>query len=286
MIDKVSVRNRPGKVSEFSFHGQFGGRSDLLEVPVWSDPSLRSGIQLRWEQLPQCEAVFSSELKPCTLDDTFRRRNGWFSFFQIQLWIWSRVPNTDQGHCLILTQSAYKWACSMVLSHHLRLLRLGQQITVGLPWVKHMLYTYLVTITCLVEEIAVQHTSLRNNSGKENVRKCTDCSLSYRLVKKLVSEKSEWVPSSILQPAEGDSNNIIKNSNAGNRGNVLLVFKISSVCVCTSAEKGSNKKYTSYIKVFILSVCLCCSLWWHSWASLKFGALGVRASWAQQPTSV
>ncbi|XP_035189932.1 probable guanine nucleotide exchange factor MCF2L2 isoform X7 [Oxyura jamaicensis] len=35
------------------------------------------------------------------------------------------------------------------------------------------------------------------------------------LVKKLVSEKSEWVPSSILQPAEGDSNNIIKNSNAG-----------------------------------------------------------------------
>ncbi|KAM8804874.1 guanine nucleotide exchange factor DBS-like [Eudromia elegans] len=34
------------------------------------------------------------------------------------------------------------------------------------------------------------------------------------LVKKLVSEKSEWVPSSILQPAEGDSNNIIKNSNA------------------------------------------------------------------------
>ncbi|XP_032049270.1 probable guanine nucleotide exchange factor MCF2L2 isoform X6 [Aythya fuligula] len=35
------------------------------------------------------------------------------------------------------------------------------------------------------------------------------------LVKKLVSEKSEWVPSSILQPAEGDSNNVIKNSNAG-----------------------------------------------------------------------
>ncbi|XP_010212240.1 PREDICTED: guanine nucleotide exchange factor DBS-like, partial [Tinamus guttatus] len=34
------------------------------------------------------------------------------------------------------------------------------------------------------------------------------------LVKKLVSEKSEWVPSSILQPAEGDSNNVIKNSNA------------------------------------------------------------------------
>ncbi|XP_042655153.1 probable guanine nucleotide exchange factor MCF2L2 isoform X4 [Tyto alba] len=34
------------------------------------------------------------------------------------------------------------------------------------------------------------------------------------LVKKLVSEKSDWVPSSILQPAEGDSNNIIKNSNA------------------------------------------------------------------------
>ncbi|XP_059711682.1 probable guanine nucleotide exchange factor MCF2L2 isoform X1 [Haemorhous mexicanus] len=34
------------------------------------------------------------------------------------------------------------------------------------------------------------------------------------LVKKLVSEKSDWVPSSILQPAEGDSNNIIKSSNA------------------------------------------------------------------------
>ncbi|XP_064372734.1 probable guanine nucleotide exchange factor MCF2L2 isoform X4 [Dromaius novaehollandiae] len=34
------------------------------------------------------------------------------------------------------------------------------------------------------------------------------------LVKKLVSEKSDWVPSSILQPAEGDSHNIIKNSNA------------------------------------------------------------------------
>ncbi|XP_009675579.2 probable guanine nucleotide exchange factor MCF2L2 isoform X4 [Struthio camelus] len=34
------------------------------------------------------------------------------------------------------------------------------------------------------------------------------------LVKKLVSEKSDWVPSSILQPAEGDSNNTIKNSNA------------------------------------------------------------------------
>ncbi|XP_063195103.1 probable guanine nucleotide exchange factor MCF2L2 isoform X9 [Chroicocephalus ridibundus] len=34
------------------------------------------------------------------------------------------------------------------------------------------------------------------------------------LVKKLVSEKSDWVPSSILQPAEGDSNNIMKNSNA------------------------------------------------------------------------
>ncbi|XP_014795371.1 PREDICTED: probable guanine nucleotide exchange factor MCF2L2 isoform X6 [Calidris pugnax] len=34
------------------------------------------------------------------------------------------------------------------------------------------------------------------------------------LVKKLVSEKSDWVPSSILQPAEGDSHTIIKNSNA------------------------------------------------------------------------
>ncbi|XP_051482369.1 probable guanine nucleotide exchange factor MCF2L2 isoform X9 [Apus apus] len=34
------------------------------------------------------------------------------------------------------------------------------------------------------------------------------------LVKKLVSEKSDWVPSSILQPAEGDNNNIIKSNNA------------------------------------------------------------------------
>ncbi|XP_059587164.1 probable guanine nucleotide exchange factor MCF2L2 isoform X2 [Alligator mississippiensis] len=34
------------------------------------------------------------------------------------------------------------------------------------------------------------------------------------LVKKLVSEKSDWVPSSVLQPADGHSNNLLRNSNA------------------------------------------------------------------------
>lgn len=68
------------------------------------------------------------------------------------------------------------------------------------------------------------YTSKKHNLGKGIVRKFTDCSLNFRLVKKLVSEKSDWVPSSILQPAEGDSNNIIKNSNAGNGGNVFLAF--------------------------------------------------------------
>lgn len=68
------------------------------------------------------------------------------------------------------------------------------------------------------------YTSKKHNPGKANVGKFTDCSLNFRLVKKLVSEKSDWVPSSILQPAEGDSNNIIKNSNAGNGGNVFLAF--------------------------------------------------------------
>ncbi|XP_034636427.1 probable guanine nucleotide exchange factor MCF2L2 [Trachemys scripta elegans] len=34
------------------------------------------------------------------------------------------------------------------------------------------------------------------------------------LVKKLASEKSDWVPSSVLQPAEGDSNSILRKNNA------------------------------------------------------------------------
>lgn len=70
-------------------------------------------------------------------------------------------------------------------------------------------------------------TSKKHNPGKRNLEKFSDCSLNFRLVKKLISEKSDWVPSSILQPAEGDSNNIIKNSNAGNRKNVLLAFVFS-----------------------------------------------------------
>ncbi|KAF7242624.1 Guanine nucleotide exchange factor DBS [Varanus komodoensis] len=37
------------------------------------------------------------------------------------------------------------------------------------------------------------------------------------LVKKLVSEKTEWVPSSLLHPAEGDAKNIRRISNAGNK---------------------------------------------------------------------
>uniref|UniRef100_A0ACB8FCR5 Uncharacterized protein n=1 Tax=Sphaerodactylus townsendi TaxID=933632 RepID=A0ACB8FCR5_9SAUR len=34
------------------------------------------------------------------------------------------------------------------------------------------------------------------------------------LVKKLVSEKTDWFPSCLLQPAEGDTNNIRRHSNA------------------------------------------------------------------------
>lgn len=69
------------------------------------------------------------------------------------------------------------------------------------------------------------------------------------MVKKLVSEKSDWVPSSILQPAEGDSNNIIKSSNAGNRENVLLVWFFFLQKGCDGKKKKSDKKSTFCIKV-------------------------------------
>nr|XP_038039810.1 probable guanine nucleotide exchange factor MCF2L2 isoform X7 [Anas platyrhynchos] len=59
------------------------------------------------------------------------------------------------------------------------------------------------------------------------------------LVKKLVSEKSEWVPSSILQPAEGDSNNIIKNSNAD-------MYNDS----CSTASVESDTKESEVAKSF------------------------------------
>ncbi|XP_069648713.1 probable guanine nucleotide exchange factor MCF2L2 isoform X7 [Haliaeetus albicilla] len=59
------------------------------------------------------------------------------------------------------------------------------------------------------------------------------------LVKKLVSEKSEWVPSSILQPAEGDSNNIIKNSNAD-------MYNDS----CSTASVESDTKESEVAKTF------------------------------------
>ncbi|XP_052660837.1 probable guanine nucleotide exchange factor MCF2L2 isoform X9 [Harpia harpyja] len=59
------------------------------------------------------------------------------------------------------------------------------------------------------------------------------------LVKKLVSEKSEWVPSSILQPAEGDSNNIIKNSNAE-------MYNDS----CSTASVESDTKESEVAKTF------------------------------------
>ncbi|XP_035189935.1 probable guanine nucleotide exchange factor MCF2L2 isoform X10 [Oxyura jamaicensis] len=59
------------------------------------------------------------------------------------------------------------------------------------------------------------------------------------LVKKLVSEKSEWVPSSILQPAEGDSNNIIKNSNAD-------MYNDS----CSTASVDSDTKESEVAKSF------------------------------------
>ncbi|XP_054691021.1 probable guanine nucleotide exchange factor MCF2L2 isoform X2 [Grus americana] len=59
------------------------------------------------------------------------------------------------------------------------------------------------------------------------------------LVKKLVSEKSEWVPSSILQPAEGDSNSIIKNSNAD-------MYNDS----CSTASVDSDTKESEVAKSF------------------------------------
>uniref|UniRef100_G1NB31 MCF.2 cell line derived transforming sequence-like 2 n=1 Tax=Meleagris gallopavo TaxID=9103 RepID=G1NB31_MELGA len=59
------------------------------------------------------------------------------------------------------------------------------------------------------------------------------------LVKKLVSEKSEWVPSSILQPAEGDTNNIIKNSNAD-------IYNDS----CSMASVESDTKESEVAKSF------------------------------------
>ncbi|XP_074734704.1 putative guanine nucleotide exchange factor MCF2L2 isoform X9 [Strix uralensis] len=59
------------------------------------------------------------------------------------------------------------------------------------------------------------------------------------LVKKLVSEKSDWVPSSILQPAEGDSNNIIKNSNADTYNDS-----------CSTASVESDTKESEVAKSF------------------------------------
>uniref|UniRef100_A0A803W1E8 MCF.2 cell line derived transforming sequence-like 2 n=1 Tax=Ficedula albicollis TaxID=59894 RepID=A0A803W1E8_FICAL len=59
------------------------------------------------------------------------------------------------------------------------------------------------------------------------------------LVKKLVSEKSDWVPSSILQPAEGDSNNIIKSSNADTYNDS-----------CSTASVESDTKETEVAKSF------------------------------------
>ncbi|XP_027503330.1 probable guanine nucleotide exchange factor MCF2L2 isoform X10 [Corapipo altera] len=59
------------------------------------------------------------------------------------------------------------------------------------------------------------------------------------LVKKLVSEKSDWVPSSILQPAEGDSNNIIKSSNAD-------IYNDS----CSTASVESDTKESEVAKSF------------------------------------
>ncbi|KAM6259226.1 putative guanine nucleotide exchange factor MCF2L2 isoform 4-T5 [Spheniscus humboldti] len=59
------------------------------------------------------------------------------------------------------------------------------------------------------------------------------------LVKKLVSEKSDWVPSSILQPAEGDSNNVIKNSNAD-------MYNDS----CSTASVESDTKESEVAKSF------------------------------------
>ncbi|XP_061209470.1 probable guanine nucleotide exchange factor MCF2L2 isoform X8 [Neopsephotus bourkii] len=59
------------------------------------------------------------------------------------------------------------------------------------------------------------------------------------LVKKLISEKSDWVPSSILQPAEGDSNNMIKNSNAD-------IYNDS----CSTASVESDTKESEVAKSF------------------------------------
>ncbi|XP_030809877.1 probable guanine nucleotide exchange factor MCF2L2 isoform X7 [Camarhynchus parvulus] len=59
------------------------------------------------------------------------------------------------------------------------------------------------------------------------------------LVKKLVSEKSDWVPSSILQPAEGDSNNIIKSSNADTYNDS-----------CSTASAESDTKESEVAKSF------------------------------------
>ncbi|XP_074447681.1 putative guanine nucleotide exchange factor MCF2L2 isoform X8 [Larus michahellis] len=59
------------------------------------------------------------------------------------------------------------------------------------------------------------------------------------LVKKLVSEKSDWVPSSILQPAEGDSNSIMKNSNAD-------MYNDS----CSTASVESDTKESEVAKSF------------------------------------
>lgn len=64
------------------------------------------------------------------------------------------------------------------------------------------------------------HDSKETQPRERGHKEFTDCSLNFRLVKKLVSEKSDWVPSSILQPAEGDSNNIIKNNSTGNTADV------------------------------------------------------------------
>ncbi|XP_010395607.1 probable guanine nucleotide exchange factor MCF2L2 isoform X7 [Corvus cornix cornix] len=59
------------------------------------------------------------------------------------------------------------------------------------------------------------------------------------LVKKLVSEKSDWVPSSILQPAEGDSNNVIKSGNADTYNDS-----------CSTASVDSDTKESEVAKSF------------------------------------
>ncbi|XP_064021548.1 probable guanine nucleotide exchange factor MCF2L2 isoform X5 [Pogoniulus pusillus] len=59
------------------------------------------------------------------------------------------------------------------------------------------------------------------------------------LVKKLVSEKSDWVPSSILQPAKGDSNNIIKNNSTDTYNDS-----------CSTASVESDTKESEVAKSF------------------------------------